>query len=93
MFGAQLDSYNPLTNYHSLLRMTRMAGYPNMQYYNPHPYQMAWQSGMRPVNRYPFQYNVGRQLRSYVGQPGMGGLRGRGRQSYAYPGWTGQIPR
>lgn len=67
------QDYNPLLQYHNLLRMSAASGYPNTQFASPHPYEMSM-SAMRPT-RYPFSYQRGRQMRMYAGAHGPQGVR------------------
>lgn len=53
---------DPLTQYHALLRSTRASGYPNMQYMQPHPYEMAV-APMDEDYQGPFQYSRGWGMR------------------------------
>lgn len=63
---------DPLTEYHTALRATRSSGYPNMQYMQPHPYEMAWNA--QQGDRLPFMYGRGRALRIMQTDPNRQGL-------------------
>lgn len=71
MYG-QMPYQNPLTAFHNILRMGAPAGYPNTQYYAPHPYELTYAAGVRPANSPQFQYSQGRDLQMQVGPPPRG---------------------
>lgn len=81
--------FDPLSQYHILLRGTRASGYPNMQYAAPHPYEMSMAAQMRPRS-YPFRHQVGQQMQ--MGGPYAQGVRpnnqrrgrGYGMSSYSH---------
>jgi hypothetical protein len=66
-------SFDPLQQFHSLLRLSGMAGYPGLSYANPHPYEMSMQMA-RGLNRFPFRYQRGRMVRNQFG-PTISGTR------------------
>lgn len=63
--------FDPLSQYHILLRGTRASGYPNMQYSAPHPFEMSMAAQTRPA-MYPFRHQQGQQMQ----QAGVGYAQG-----------------
>lgn len=57
---------DPLTQYHTLLRISAQSGYPNSQYANPHPYEIAYDQAIMRPKRYPFRYNLGRSRTTQI---------------------------
>lgn len=53
---------DPLTQYHTIQRASRASGYPNMQMFAPHPYEMSIMRLRRQrfPTPYPFAYQEGR---------------------------------
>lgn len=79
--------FDPLNQYHTMLRGTRSSGYPNMQYAMPHPYEMSMAAQTRPAS-YPFRYQQGQQMQQLGGNYVQGirpinQRRGRGYQVFS----------
>ena len=57
--------FDPLTQYHTTLRASQASGYPQMNYFMPHPYAMSAFNFQQKFSRdkAPYAMNHGRNLR------------------------------
>ena len=62
MFSSPFQQ-NPLNQFHTLLEVGAPAGYPNLQFANPHPYELSYASLLRPPARQMSRYETGHNMR------------------------------